>query len=307
MKPQRRQPSTSTDLQNSLVNLYQQANPSVVYIIVPPLGSGSGFVFNDEGYIVTNNHVVDGGSSFEVVFADGSRLDAELIGADVDSDLAVIKVDQLPDGVSCPASGRSRQPASRPVRGRDWQSFWRARLDVDGHRQRIGPQFAFTAAVGRRQFLYIARSHPDRCAHQSRQFRRAAAESGWRSRGHQFGHCYDHRHQQRRGFFHSGSAVHRIVPSLIEDGVYQYSYMGAGFDNEVSLDELAIYGLSQTEGAYVLNVEPDSPAAEAGLMAANPNTGRDGDLIVAIDGQSIQNFSDLNGYLVFQHNRWGND
>ncbi|MEJ2749294.1 MAG: trypsin-like peptidase domain-containing protein [Anaerolineae bacterium] len=90
----------TTDLQNELINLYKQANPSVVYIIVPPLGSGSGFVYSNDGYIVTNNHVVDGGSSFEIVFSDGTREAANLVGNDVDSDLAVLKVDQLPDGVS---------------------------------------------------------------------------------------------------------------------------------------------------------------------------------------------------------------
>ncbi|MEJ2749295.1 MAG: PDZ domain-containing protein [Anaerolineae bacterium] len=81
--------------------------------------------------------------------------------------------------------------------------------------------------------------------------------------------------------------------------MYEYSYMGAGFDSEVSLDEQSVYGLSQTQGAYVLNVTPNSPADEAGLIAANVNTGRGGDLIVAIDGQSIQDFADLNAYLVF--------
>jgi len=62
---------TAESLQTNLVELYQRANPSVVFIIVPPIGSGSGFVFNDEGYIVTNNHVVDNGRRFEVVFAGG--------------------------------------------------------------------------------------------------------------------------------------------------------------------------------------------------------------------------------------------
>ena len=75
--------------------------------------------------------------------------------------------------------------------------------------------------------------------------------------------------------------------------------MGAGFDPEISLEEEAQFGLQQTQGAYVLNVTPGSPADQAGLVAADPNTGRGGDLIIAIDGQPVQNFSDLNSYLVF--------
>jgi S1-C subfamily serine protease len=58
-----------------------------------PKASGSGVVISPQGYIVTNNHVVDGYQSLEVVFADGSRVSAQLIGADAFSDLAVIKVD----------------------------------------------------------------------------------------------------------------------------------------------------------------------------------------------------------------------
>src|SRR5690606_32276735 len=89
-----------SDLEASLTTLYQQVNQAVVYIIVPPLGTGSGFVYSDDGYIVTNNHVVNGGSSYEVVFANGERRAAELIGTDVDSDLAVLQVDDLPEGVT---------------------------------------------------------------------------------------------------------------------------------------------------------------------------------------------------------------
>jgi S1-C subfamily serine protease len=75
--------------------------------------------------------------------------------------------------------------------------------------------------------------------------------------------------------------------------------MGAGFDDEISLDEQTTFGLSQTQGAYVLNVNPGTPADEAGLIAASPTTGRGGDLIVALDGRSITNFADLNAYLTF--------
>ena len=86
------------DLEATLVALYQQANPSVVYIITST-GSGSGFVYDTLGHIVTNRHVVSGSRQFEIVFAEGTRLSGELIGADADSDLAVLKVEALPDGV----------------------------------------------------------------------------------------------------------------------------------------------------------------------------------------------------------------
>jgi 2-alkenal reductase len=101
------------------------------------------------------------------------------------------------------------------------------------------------------------------------------------------------------GFSIPVDAVKRIVPSLIERGVYDYPFMGAGFDEAVSLDEQEIFGLSQTMGAYILNVTEGGPADQAGLIAANPNSGRGGDLIIAIDGETIEDFAALNSYLVF--------
>ena len=91
--------ASNADIETALIRLYQQANPAVVYIVIPAGGSGSGFVYNADGYIVTNNHVVENGRNYEVVFSNGERRRAELVGRDVDSDLAVIKVDRLPDGV----------------------------------------------------------------------------------------------------------------------------------------------------------------------------------------------------------------
>jgi S1-C subfamily serine protease len=94
-------------------------------------------------------------------------------------------------------------------------------------------------------------------------------------------------------------AVKQIVPSLIEDGQYVYPYIGAAFFSELSLDDVEAFGLSQTQGAYVLNLTPDSPAAQAGLIAANSETGRGGDLVIAIDDRPINEFNDLNTYLTF--------
>jgi len=93
--------------------------------------------------------------------------------------------------------------------------------------------------------------------------------------------------------------VRQIVPSLIEKGEYVYPYLGASFDSEVSLDERDVYGLSQTQGAYVVGLTPGGPADNAGLIAANQQTGHGGDLILALDGNPVVDFGDLNSYLVF--------
>jgi len=101
------------------------------------------------------------------------------------------------------------------------------------------------------------------------------------------------------GFSIPVAAVHQIVPGLIENGAYTYPYMGVGFDDEITLDEQSAYDLPQTNGAYVISVTPGGPADEAGLIPASPNTGRGGDLIIKLDDQAVNDFADLNAYLVF--------
>jgi S1-C subfamily serine protease len=79
-----------------------------------------------------------------------------------------------------------------------------------------------------------------------------------------------------------------------------YPYFGASFDDEITLDEQESFGLSQTQGAYVVGVTEGGPADEAGLIPANSRSRAGGDLIVKIDDQDINDFSDLNSYLVFR-------
>ncbi|GAB4150411.1 MAG: trypsin-like peptidase domain-containing protein [Candidatus Promineifilaceae bacterium] len=77
--------------EDTLINLYERVNPGVVNIVVNS-GQGSGFVYDTEGHIVTNNHVIAGATRITVNFADGTEAPATLVGTDPDSDLAVIKV-----------------------------------------------------------------------------------------------------------------------------------------------------------------------------------------------------------------------
>ena len=89
----------NTDGGYETTDIYEKVNPSVVSINVysnqsiSPLGSGTGIVMTSDGYIITNAHVVDGGTSVNVVFHDGENLRGTIIGADSTTDLAVIKVE----------------------------------------------------------------------------------------------------------------------------------------------------------------------------------------------------------------------
>lgn len=103
----------TANLETQFIEIYNRVNPAVVHIFVFDedglLGTGSGFVIDQSGNVVTNNHVVADGSEYEVVFASGERRRATLRGADVDSDLAVIQVATLPEGIQPVPLGDSSQ------------------------------------------------------------------------------------------------------------------------------------------------------------------------------------------------------
>jgi 2-alkenal reductase len=287
-------------LEETLTRLYQEVNPSVVYIVVSSSSSGSGFVYGEQGYIVTNHHVATAGRNYEVVFASGERMEATLVGADADSDLAVLKVDALPDGVTpLPlADAASIQAGQFAIAiGNPFGEQGSMSLGIISGLGRSLRSQRETAAMASTYSLpqVIQTDAPINPGNSGGPLlnldgevigvNAAIASTTGANSG--------------VGFSIPVAAVKHVVPSLIEDGEHVYPYMGASFDSEISLDEQALYGVSQTLGAYVITVTPGSPADNAGIIAANPRTGEGGDLVIDIDGQPINDFSDLNSYLVF--------
>ncbi len=290
---------STSDLEAALIGVYERANLAVVYIIVPSVGSGSGFVYSQEGYIVTNRHVVDGGRSFEVVFANGERQRAAFVGSDVDSDLAVIQVDRLPDSIEPLPLGDSDSiqvgqfvvAIGNPFGEQGSISFG----IVSGVGRSLPSQRETTSGSTYSLPEVIQTDAPINPGNSGGPLLNMAGEV----LGVNAAIASTTGTNSGVGFSIPVSAVKLIVPSLIENGEYVYPYIGAGFDSEVTLDEQSTYSLPQTQGAYVISVAAGSPADDAGLIAANSNTGRGGDLVVAIDGRPIVDFADLNSYLVF--------
>jgi 2-alkenal reductase len=95
--------------------------------------------------------------------------------------------------------------------------------------------------------------------------------------------------------------VRRVVPALIAEGTYVYPYIGIGTSGfPIDLDRQEALDLPQASGVYVTRVTPDSPAEEAGIIAAPSAQAPGGDLIVAVDGNEVKEFEDLISYLVFE-------
>ena len=179
--------------------VYQKVNPSVVYIenlTQVSMGSqgqgtdetlaessGSGFVWDAAGYIVTNQHVVEGASALRVTFFDGIVLDAELIGTDADSDVAVIKVDPSLVELVAVEQGRIED------------------VMVGQRAIAIGNPFGLVgsmttgivSAVGRsvesQTGIQHSAGHPNRCCHQPWQLRRPAAQRKGPGHRHQLPDC----------------------------------------------------------------------------------------------------------------------
>ncbi len=304
---------------DNLVDLYNRVNPGVVTIYTfaaphpdtIPLGQGSGFVIDTEGHIVTNQHVVEGAEEIEVDFPSGFKAWATLVGTDPDSDLAVLKVDAPPEELF-------------PIPLGDSDSVMVGEFVVA-----IGNPFGLSgtmtvgvvSAIGR--VLQSERQAPGGGSFSAGDLIQTDAainpgNSGGPLLNLQGQVIGVNRAITTESFSVSGSAsnsgvgfavpvniVRRVVPALIQSGDYDYPYLGITSlaDGSLNLRQLEFLDLpSRTLGVYVTCVVQGGPADRAGVQGAGACGSQDasagGDLIIAIDGETVVTFSDLIGYLV---------
>ncbi len=290
--------------ENRLISLYERVNPAVVHIFNYqgnfPQGTGTGFLYDQAGHVVTNNHVVENGDRFEVVFTTGRRVEATLVGTDVDSDLAVIRLDEVPaEAIPLPLGN------SRDVR-------------VGEFVVAIGNPFGQESSMTLGIVSGLGRTlRSQRVTEEGGQYSLPAViqtdapinpgNSGGpllNLRGEVVGVNAAIRSTTGAnsgvGFSIPVNAVRRVVPSLIESGRYTYPYLGVSINDTIDLSQQEALGLSQTNGAYVTTVAAGGPASIAGLIGSGGLNRAGGDLIIAIDNEPVNEFNDLIGYLVFE-------
>jgi len=298
--------------QDALVSLYQRVMPGIVSLQV--IGSqggslGSGFVYDDQGHILTNYHVVEGATQVEVDFTSGYKIYGTVVGTDLDSDLAIVKVD-------APASELHPLPLG------DSSS-----LHVGQTVIAIGNPFGLNGTMTTGIISALGRTLESERDAPSGGFFTAgdiiqtdAAINPGNSGGPLFnlnGEVVGVNRAIRTtnftttgepvnsgiGFAVAINIVKRVTPVLIADGKYDYPYLGISSLNELSLPQIEALGLKSFTGAYVTSVTPDGPADRAGIRAGDQTTsiqglGAGGDLITAIDGQATPRFDDLLRYLI---------
>jgi serine protease Do len=240
-------------------------------------GLGSGVIISPDGYIVTNNHVIDGATDIRVTMSDRRILPAKLVGRDKLTDLAVIKVNAS-DLPSVPFGDSTKLHPGQTV-----LAFGNP----------LG--FRFTVTRG----IVSALNRPNPFAEDRRAPGEFIQTDAAINQGNSGGPLVDARGEvigintflvsQSGGFSGMGFAiptqiVRPTVDALIRTGKVEHGYMGIGI-NDVTPDQAKFFHVNNASGAVVTQVEADSPAGKAGLKV--------GDVITELNGEPINDAGQL--------------
>lgn len=238
---------------------------------------GSGVIISPDGYIVTNNHVVDGATDIRVTMSNRQVFSAKLIGTDPLTDLAVIKV----NGTNLPSVPWGNSAKLRP--GQTVLAF--------------GNPYGFQFTVTRGIISALNRANPDASdRHKPGQFIQTDAAI---NPGNSGGALVDARGEligintflissngsfSGMGFAIPTQIVEPTVETLIRDGKVSHGLIGIGI-SDVTPDNAKFFQMSNATGAVVTEVEPNSPGGKAGLHI--------GDVITGLNGKSVTDAGEL--------------
>ena len=302
-----------TDAELQRANLYNTVSPSVVSINVTVqdsnvefndgfnFGSGSGFVIDQQGHIVTNNHVVDGATDrgIEVNFFDGTIVRGEIVGVDPDADLAVLQVNLPPESLQPVLFGDSDQLVigqSTLAIGSPFGQRWTLTSGVVSAVDRtiqglsnfsIGSVIQTDAAINPGNSggpLFNLRGEV--IGVNSQIISRSRSNSGV-------------------GFAVPSNLVKRVVSEILESGSVDYSYLGISGGPDLNLNLIETMDLpNNLRGVVVSSVIPNGPAGRAGLrnpgevvLVQGERVPQSADIITAIDGVPISGMNGLVSYL----------
>ena len=264
-------------------------------------GEGSGFVWDREGHILTNYHVVEGADTVTVVFSNGDEVEATVIGGDPDSDLAILQID---------VSGRELKPL--PKGDSDDLRVGQLALAIGNP---FGQEFTLTSGI------VSALGRTIRSGNSLFSIPQAIQTDAPINPGNSGGPLLNRRGQvigintqiitqggggsSGIGFAVPINIAKRVVPELIANGKYEYSWLGISGATTSALVRDRMDLPDGTRGVHVIAVADDSPASDAGLLGSDRDVTVDGldlplggDVIVGINGDDIRSMDDLVAYLV---------
>ena len=294
----------TVDSNMTLIQLFEKAEPAVIQVNVKkiqsegateevPGGSGSGFVYDDTGHIITNNHVIDDALKITVTFLDGESYAAEIVGNDADLDLAVLKINARNSYLHHLELGSSSE------------------LKVGQQVVAIGNPFGLSGSMTTGIVSQIGRLLPQESGYSiPNVIQTDAAINPGNSggpllnlNGEVVGINTAIQSETGNftgvGFAIPSDTVNKVVPILIRDGGIRHPWLGvSGIDIDYELAE--IRGLDSTKGFLIVSVIEGSPADIAGLMGTETRKmidGRDvpmdGDIIIKIDGDLVRKIADI--------------
>jgi serine protease Do len=327
-------PGAIAAIEGTLENIYATINPSVVNIQVrtkasgsstqlPQLpfdfqfpndsnpsapqmqtGLGSGFIWDTQGHIITNNHVVDGAEEIMVTFSDGRMFSAKIVGADPDADLAVILINAPAEELQPLVLGDSEQvkvgqlavAIGNPfgLSGTMTVGFISAldrSLDVDP--QTVGgATYTIPDVIQTDAPINPGNSGGVLVNDQGQVIGvTAAIESPVRGNA-------------GIGFVIPSNIVQRVVPELIQNGKFEHTWLGISGTTLTPLAANAMKLDEDQRGILVIDVTPGSPAEKAGLSGSDSQVEIDGspthiggDVVISVDGEKLTRFDDLVSFL----------
>ena len=272
-------------------------NQDFFFRIVPERGTGSGFVVDDTGLILTNNHVVENAESVEVTLADKSKVPAKLVGRDPHNDVAVIRINAPREKLTPLRLGDSTQ------------------LLVGQMAIAIGNPFGLDRTLTRGVVSAVGRSLKSETG---RQIRNMIQTDAAINQGNSGGPLLNSRGEVIGintaiftpsggsvgiGFAVPVNTVKKILPQLIARGRASHPWLGIS-GNDITPTMVKALSLPVKEGVIIGQVAPNGPAARAGLRGSqrrvrvgNYMVNVGGDIIQALDGEKITTMDDATAFL----------